>query len=178
MNNIQKLNDKKMKLEKQRHTFPPIFNQNSTVLILGTFPSVKSREASFFYHHPQNRFWKIIASLTESKVPQTIEEKQNMLLSNNIAVWDVVESCRIKGSSDSSICDVMPSDLNIVLDHAPIKKIYANGQKAYQLYMKYSYEKTGRPIEKLPSSSPANASWSLDRLLEAWKVIRIYDTSS
>ncbi|HOA42250.1 MAG TPA: DNA-deoxyinosine glycosylase [Bacillota bacterium] len=160
-----------MASERFVHPVEPLFNENSRVLILGTFPSPKSREGKFFYHHPQNRFWKVMAALTGPPAPETIEEKKELILSNGFAVWDVVKSCRVTGASDSSIKDVVPTDLSIILDHAPIEKIYANGGTAYKLYMKYSYPKTGRPIEKLPSTSPANAAWSLERLIEAWSVI-------
>ncbi|NLY72011.1 MAG: DNA-deoxyinosine glycosylase [Clostridiales bacterium] len=165
-----------MDLKRHYHTSPPIFDGKSMVLILGTFPSVRSREANFFYHHPQNRFWKVIAKLTGSAEPKTIEQKRKLLLDNRIAVWDVVHSCRLKASSDSSIRDVVPNDLSVILDHAPIEKIFANGNKAYELYMRYSFEKTKRPITRLPSTSPANARWSLERLLEDWKVVLAPDT--
>jgi TDG/mug DNA glycosylase family protein len=165
-----------MKLERHYHTIPPVFDENSRVLILGTFPSIKSREANFFYHHPQNRFWRVIAKLTGNIEPKNIEEKRKLLLDNNIAVWDVIHSCRLKGSSDSSIRDVVPNDLSVILDHAPIENIFANGNKAYELYMRYSFDKIKRPIEKLPSTSPANARWSFERLLEDWKVILASDT--
>lgn len=158
-------------MERIYHTFPPVFDGNSEILILGTFPSVKSREAQFYYHHPQNRFWKVIAYLTNSPLPESIDEKKKLLLDNNIAIWDVIKSCEIKGSSDSSIRNAEPADLSVILDNAPIERIFANGDKAYKLYMKYSYRKTGRKILKLPSTSPANAAWTLDRLLKAWKVI-------
>ncbi|NLP29663.1 MAG: DNA-deoxyinosine glycosylase [Clostridiales bacterium] len=165
-----------MKLERHYHTIPPVFDENSRVLILGTFPSIKSREANFFYHHPQNRFWRVIAKLTGNIEPKNIEEKRKLLLDNNIAVWDVIHSCRLKGSSDSSIRDVVPNDLSVILDHAPIENIFANGNKAYELYMRYSFDEIKRPIEKLPSTSPANARWSFERLLEDWKVILASDT--
>lgn len=162
---------KSMAPERFVHPVEPLFNENSRVLILGTFPSPKSREGKFFYHHPQNRFWKVMAALTGPPAPETIEEKKELILSNGFAVWDVVKSCRITGASDSSIKDVVPTDLSIIFDNALIEKIYANGGTAYKLYMKYSYSKTGRPIEKLPSTSPANAAWGLERLIEAWSVI-------
>ncbi len=154
------------------HPIEPLFDEHSRILILGTFPSPRSREGEFFYHHPQNRFWKVMAYLTDFPVPETIAQKKAMMLGNGIAVWDVIQICRITGASDSSIRDVVPTDLSIILDHAPIERIFANGAKAYDLYMKYSYPKTGRPIVKLPSTSPANAAWSLDRLIEAWSIIR------
>lgn len=161
-----------MELEHFVHPVPPLFDSDCKTLILGSFPSPKSREGRFFYHHPQNRFWKVIAGLTGSPVPETIEEKKSLLLGNHIAVWDVIYSCQIKGASDSSIRDVVPTDLRVILDHAPIKRIFANGGTAYQLYMKYTYPETQKTITKLPSTSPANAAWTLDRLLEAWAVIR------
>lgn len=153
------------------HPVAPFFGESSRILILGTFPSPKSREGKFFYHHPQNRFWKVIAALTDCPLPETIAQKKAMMLDNGIAVWDVIQSCRVTGASDSSIRDVVPTNLGPILDHAPIEKIFANGGTAYNLYMKYSYPKTGRSIVKLPSTSPANASWSLERLIEAWSVI-------
>ena len=157
-----------------RHTFPPIYDQNSRILILGTFPSVKSREISFYYGHPQNRFWKVLSGIQGAPVPQTVQEKTEFLLEQRIAIWDVIASCDIIGSSDSSIRNVVPADLSVILDHAPIRQIFANGGKAFELYQKYSYPVTNRKIQKLPSTSPANAVWNLDRLTEAWGVIRAY----
>ena len=156
-------------LSYEEHTFMPVYNKSSKILILGSFPSVKSREAGFYYHHPQNRFWKVIAGLTKEKVPKTIEEKKNMLLKHNIAIWDVIKSCEITGSSDSSIKNVVPADIGSILQKSHIEKIYANGGKAYQLYMKYIYPDTKREIIKLPSTSPANATYSLEYLLEIWR---------
>lgn len=153
------------------HTFAPVFDKESRILILGTFPSVKSRENQFYYGHPQNRFWKVIASLMKDEVPVTIEEKRKLLLRNHIAIWDVIHSCSITGSGDASIRDVVPNDLTEIMEKADIEKIYANGNKAYELYQKYMYSYTGKEIEKLPSTSPANAGYSLEKLLEKWKVI-------
>lgn len=152
-----------------RHEFEPVFDRDSKILILGTLPSVKSRENNFYYGHPQNRFWKLIAEIFDEKdIPKTIEQKKEMLLRNHIAIWDVVSECDIIGSSDSSIKNVVPTDLKIVLDTAKIDKIYANGSKAYELYMKYQHVKTGREIIKLPSTSPANAAYSLEKLINCW----------
>ena len=158
--------------EKVSHTFEPVYDEKSRILILGTFPSVKSREQNFYYGHPQNRFWKLLAALTDSEIPDTIPRKKEMLLRNHIAIWDVIESCEIIGSSDSSIRNVVPADLNRILQNAPIEAIYANGGKAYELYEKYARSFTGRPIEKLPSTSPANAAWQMERLIGAWSVIK------
>ena len=158
------------------HTIKPVFNKDSKVLILGSFPSVKSREDQFFYGHPQNRFWEVISHLTNTKpTPKTTNDKKQMLLTNNIAVFDVIKSCDITGSSDSSIKNVEPWDLSPILKHSCIKNIYANGSKAYQLYMKYCYSKTNMLITKLPSTSPANASYNLEKLLLYWKQIIVWN---
>lgn len=150
------------------HTFEPVFDDKSDVLILGSFPSVKSRENQFYYGHPQNRFWKVTAGVFKEAVPQTIEEKRAFLLRNHIAVWDVIASCDIVGSSDSSIRNVVPNDMQIILGQAPIRAIYANGDKAYQLFLKYC-KKEGQPeVYKLPSTSPANAAWNIEQLIATW----------
>lgn len=150
------------------HTFDPVYDEHSRILILGSFPSVKSRERSFYYGHSQNRFWKLMANLLHVPVPETIEEKKDMLLSHGIAVWDVIAACDIKGSSDSSIRNVIPADINRVLRAADIEVIIANGDTAYKLYRKYCEPHTGREAVKCPSTSPANAIFTLDRLMEAW----------
>lgn len=160
--------------ERLEHPVSPVYNSESKILILGTFPSVKSREGKFFYHHPQNRFWKVISAVFNEEVPKTIVEKKELLLRNKIALWDVIESCEIEGSSDNSIKNVIPNDISLILGKADIQKIYANGSVAYALYKKYIYEKTGREIIRLPSTSPANASYSLERLIEIWSCIRDY----
>ena len=155
----------------QYHNIPPVYDINSKVLILGSFPSVKSREAKFFYGHPQNRFWKVLATLLKEPVPDTIEEKKAMLLAHRIALWDVIQSCDIKGSSDSSIKNVQPTDIGMILEKTNVTQIYANGNKAGQLYKRYQFSVTGIEATVLPSTSPANAAWSFDRLCEAWRVI-------
>lgn len=157
------------------HPVLPVYNQESNILILGSFPSVKSREGEFFYHHPQNRFWKVISAIYEERLPETIDDKRQLLLRNKIALWDVVESCEISGSADSSIKNVIVNDISPILEHAKIKKIYANGATAYSLYKKYIYNSIRREIIKLPSTSPANASYSLERLIECWTCIRQND---
>ncbi len=150
------------------HTFEPVFDGNSEILILGTFPSVKSRENHFYYGNPQNRFWKVTAALAGEEPKETVPEKREFLLRSHIAVWDVIAECEIAGSSDSSIRNVKPNDMSVILDHAPVRGIFANGAKAYDLYMKYCYPTVNREIVKLPSTSPANAAWSVDRLVEEW----------
>lgn len=154
------------------HTFDPVFNKESKILILGSFPSVKSRENNFYYGHPQNRFWKVLAQLFEVNVPQTIEEKKTFLLEHHIAIWDVIESCTIIGSSDASIKDVVVNDFSKVLEHSVVERIYVNGGKAYELYRKYAQERIGIQAIKLPSTSPANAAWNLEKLCNAWSIIK------
>lgn len=153
------------------HEFKPVYDEHSRLLILGTFPSVKSREMSFYYGHPQNRFWKLIAALNGEEVPERedIPAKKQMLLRHGIALWDVIASCQITGSSDSSIRDVVPNDIGALLQQTNITHIYANGAKAYELYMKYVYDQTHAPIVKLPSTSPANAAYSFEKLCEIWE---------
>ncbi len=151
------------------HEIPPIFNTESKVLILGSFPSVKSREGCFFYHHPQNRFWKVISAITNESLPQTIEDKKALLIKHHIAVWDVIASCDIYGSSDSSIKNVVPNDLSIILNQAPIEHIYCNGATSYNLYNKYIFKTTDINAVKLPSTSPANAACSLEKLINVWR---------
>ncbi len=156
------------------HPFPPICDNRSKILILGTLPSVKSRETDFYYGHKQNRFWKVLAAVCKSSVPKSVEEKKALLLQNYIALWDVVLSCDIKGSSDSSIKNVVPTDLQRILSNSEVIQIYANGVKAGQLYKKYQEQDIGREITVLPSTSPANAVWTLERLIESWSVIERY----
>lgn len=143
----------------------------SKILILGSFPSVKSREEGFFYGHPQNRFWKVLAAIFNENIPQTIQEKKEFLLNNKVAVWDVIHSCEITGSSDSSIKNVEVNDLTRILNTADIKQIFVNGKKAYSLYNKYMKQIVMKEAICLPSTSPANAAWNIDRLVEAWKII-------
>lgn len=160
-----------MEYEHIVHSFEPVYDKASEILILGTLPSVKSRENNFYYGHKQNRFWKVLATLLKEPVPDTIEEKKAMLLAHRIALWDVIQSCDIKGSSDSSIKNVQPTDIGMILEKTNITRIYANGNKAGQLYKRYQFPVTGREATVLPSTSPANAAWSLERLCEAWYVI-------
>ena len=154
------------------HPFSPVFDGNSEILILGSLPSVKARENAFYDGHPQNRFWRVLASIYRTEVPDSIEGKTGLLLTNRIALWDVISSCDIRGSSDSSIRNVVPTDLNRIIKDANIRHIYANGKTAAALYNKYQFKKTGVSITTLPSTSPANAAWSVDRLVSAWRVIR------
>lgn len=160
-----------MEYEHIVHSFEPVYDKASEILILGTLPSVKSRENNFYYGHKQNRFWKVLATLLKEPVPDTIEEKKAMLLAHRIALWDVIQSCDIKGSSDSSIKNVQPTDIGMILEKTNVTQIYANGNKAGQLYKRYQFPVTGIEAMVLPSTSPANAAWSLERLCEVWHVI-------
>ncbi len=158
----------------EQHEIAPVYDAHARILILGSFPSVKSREAHFFYGHPQNRFWRVLAAVTGQDVPMDIPEKREFLLKNDIALWDVIKSCEIQGSSDSSIRNVVPNDLSRILDTADIRQIYVNGGTAYRLYQKYLYPETRRTAVRLPSTSPANAACSLENLTGQWGVIREY----
>ena len=152
----------------QYHNIPPVYDKNSKILILGSFPSVKSREAKFFYGHPQNRFWKVLSAVLGCDCPVTAEEKKAMLLSHNIAVWDVIGSCEIMGSSDASIRSVIPNDIASLVKKTSIIAIFANGATSYNMYKRYCRDAVGLEAVKLPSTSPANASYSLERLTEEW----------
>ena len=154
------------------HPISPVYDKNSKILILGSFPSVKSREQMFFYGHPKNRFWQVIAAVFGRSVPETVEDKRKMLYSLNIALWDVIHSCDIDGSSDSSIKNVVPNDLSLILNSADIKKIFLNGKTAEKYYNKYFKNSVNKEVISLPSTSPANAAWSLEKLIEKWRVIK------
>lgn len=153
------------------HPIAPVYDGRSRILILGSFPSARSRETGFFYGHPQNRFWKLLAFLYGQNVPESIAEKRAFLLSNRLALWDVIASCEIQGSSDASISSVTANDLSPLLNAAPIEKIFTNGKTADALYKKYILPRTQRQTVCLPSTSPANAAWTFDRLCSAWRVI-------
>lgn len=154
------------------HPFPPLFDGNSRTLILGSFPSVKSRENRFFYGHPQNRFWKVISSVFGEPLPETIPEKKQLILRNRLALWDSVAFCEVTGSADASLRCVLPNDLRIILDSAPIGRIYCNGRKSHGVYTRLIEPITGRKAECLPSTSPANAQWRLEQLTEAWSILK------
>ena len=161
-----------MEMESLRHPFPAIYAPDSRILILGSFPSVKSREQRFFYGHPQNRFWRVLAALLDTDVPQSVEEKRAFLLAHRIALWDVIASCEIAGSSDASIRNAVPNDHLPILETASIRQVFTNGGTAHRLYRKYIYPLTGREDIALPSTSPANAARSLDALVDAWQIVR------
>lgn len=156
------------------HDFQPVFDARSRVLLLGTMPSPKSRETGFYYGHPRNRFWKVIAEVCGEAVPQTREEKIKLALSHHIAVWDVLAGCDIRGAEDSSIRNPVANDMGVILNHAQIQAVFTTGTKAYQLYQKYCYPKTGMKARNLPSTSPANCRISDKELYEAYRIILQY----
>ena len=156
------------------HPIEPVYDKASRILILGSFPSVMSREAGFFYGHPQNRFWKLLAAMFGESVPKTVPEKADMLRRHHIAAWDSIHSCDIEGSSDSSITNVVPNDFTEIFAAADIRAVFTNGRKSHEIYTRYCLPQTGRPAVCLPSTSPANAAWTMDKLLKAWKVILEY----
>lgn len=155
------------------HNIQPLYDNNSKILILGSFPSVKSRETMFFYHHSQNRFWKIMSELFNDSF-DTIDNKKKNLLKYNIALWDVIESCEIKGSSDSTITNVKINNINSIINKSKIKTVFTNGKKSYELYNKYCLKETKIEAIPLPSTSPANAKYSLKQLIKEWNVIKVY----
>lgn len=161
-------------MSRTQHGIEPVYSEHSEILILGSFPSVKSRENHFFYGHPQNRFWKVLAGVLEAELPISIEQKTDFLLRHHIAVWDVIASCEIKGSSDSSIKNVIPNDIDRILSISPIRQIYTNGNTSSGLYDRYLLKLTEKPAVKLPSTSPANAAFSLERLISSWSCIKNY----
>ncbi len=176
------------------HPFGPLYNETSRVLILGSFPSVKSREVSFYYGHPQNRFWRVMRALFDDAVyeeamaglpvalPPTIEDKKALILSHHLALWDSIQSCTITGSSDSSIRDASANDIPRLLKEAPIHTICCNGAASYKVFVKYALPmieeycaQQGRPVPdivKLPSTSPANAACSLPKLISEWQIVK------
>lgn len=163
--------------ERIDHPFGPTFNKNSRVLILGSFPSVKTRAQAFPYGHPQNRFWPIISRILEVDPPLLATEPERtrrILLEGKIAIWDSIASCRITGSSDSSIKDATPTDLGRIFEEADIKMVFCNGATSYRYYQRWQYKQFGREAILLPSTSPANAAWSMDRLYDTWKQIKDY----
>lgn len=154
------------------HPFEPLYGRESRILILGSFPSVRSREQMFYYGHPQNRFWKVIAAVLNKDEPESVEDKKTLILDNGLALWDSIASCEITGSYDSSIRKATANDLSIIIDNSKVEKIYCNGRKSHELYHKYIECDTGIQAVCLPSTSPANAQWKYEDLVDAWSVIR------
>lgn len=160
-----------MKLQTVVHTIPPLYDSESRVLLLGSIPSPKSREIGFFYGHPQNRFWRVLAAVLDEPLPQTIAEKRAMCLRRHIALWDTIARCDIAGASDTSIKNAVPNDIGRLLRESRIERIFATGGKSAELYRKLIEPQLHVPVTQLPSTSPANAAWSLDRLIQAYRVI-------
>ena len=160
-----------MEYEHIVHPFPPLFDENSEILILGSLPSVKSREQMFFYGHPQNRFWPLLARLLNEPEPRSIEEKKELVLKHHIALWDTICSCDIIGSGDSSIKNVVPTDLKPILQGSKVSRIYCNGRTSWKYFRRYQERELGIEAQALPSTSPANAAWTMDMLASAWKII-------
>lgn len=157
-----------MKQERQIHPIAPLYNEQSLALILGSFPSVKSRETMFFYGHPQNRFWPVLAELFGEATPKSVEEKKKLAQRHGIALWDVIAQCEIRGSSDSSIANAVPNDITKILRATDIRAVFCNGTTAYTYYNKYCRTNTGREAILLPSTSPANARWTKEKLVKEW----------
>jgi len=156
------------------HPIAPVWDEHSRVLILGSFPSVRSREQGFFYGHPQNRFWPMIADLLGEERPVSVDEKREMALRHHIAMWDTIYSCDIKGSSDSSIKNVCPTDLRQIIDGSQVKNVFCNGNTSGAYYKKYQEKELGIKAVVLPSTSPANAAWNMERLKNEWGIILKY----
>lgn len=161
-------------LERVEHPLEPVFDGQSSVLVLGTMPSPRSRETGFYYNHPQNRFWKVMAALFDEPLPTTNEGKRALVLRHGIALWDVLAACSIQGASDGSISACVPNDLGLILDAAPIQAIFCTGAKAAELYGRHCQPATGLECARLPSTSPANAATSLPQLIEAYQAIVPY----
>ncbi len=157
--------------EKVWHTLPPLYNDHSRVLILGTMPSPKSREAGFYYAHPQNRFWRVLSAVLGETLPGTIDGRREMCLRHGVALWDVLRTCEIEGASDAAIREPEANDIAWLIAQADIRAIFATGAKAAELYQKLAFPHTGVEVCRLPSTSPANAAWTLERLTEAYRAI-------
>lgn len=155
-------------------SFDPVVQQGAKILILGSWPSPKSWEEGFYYGHPRNRFWQLLAELLEQPTPQTIQQKKELLVENSIALWDTLQSCEIDGASDASIRNAVPNDVAALIQKYDIKAVFCNGSAAMKFYKKFHFPQTNIQAMALPSTSPANASYSLHQLKEQWNVIKEY----
>ena len=158
-------------MKKIKHELEPIYKKDSEILILGSIPSVKSREQGFYYAHPKNRFWQVLAIILKEDLPETIEEKRVFLERNKIALWDVLASCNIEKSSDASIKNIKVNNINKLIKETNIKKIFTLGKKAYDIYQKEVFPKTKIAAIYLPSTSPANATFHLEELVKEYQII-------
>ena len=156
-------------MEHIEHPFPPVVDEGCRFLILGSFPSVKSRSDGFFYGHPQNRFWKMLSTVFDEDLPKDIAAKRALLLRHHIALWDVIAACDIAGSSDASVKNAVPVDITRVTNVARIERVICNGSLAYKLYHRHLESVVGLPAIALPSTSPANAACSFAQLVNIWK---------
>lgn len=163
-----------VKQEHVTHEFGAFYDENSKILILGTIPSPKSREMGFYYGHPRNRFWKVLAQLLDEPFPETVDERKAMLKKHGIALWDVLASCEIHGAADSSIKDPVPNDMDVIFKAADIKAVFTTGTTATKLYMKHCYPVCGISATGLPSTSPANCACSYEKLVDAYSQILKY----
>jgi len=159
-----------MKPQVVTHAFAPVYDRHSRLLILGTMPSPQSVKNGFYYSHPQNRFWPLLAALYNEPVPQNVQAKTSFVLKHNLALWDVLASCEIAGAADASIRQAVPNDLTIILKEAPIERIFTTGKTAYNLFQKHIAPQLHREAVYLPSTSPANqALFPWDKLLAVWR---------
>ena len=156
-------------MQQIEHPFPPVVDEACRILILGSFPSGKSREDGFYYGHPQNRFWKMLAAIYKEEIPIDIQKKRTLLLRHHIALWDVIASCEIEGSSDASVRNAVPVDISLITNVATIERVICNGKLAAKLYHQHLEKLIGLPAVAMPSTSPANASCSLEKLIQAWQ---------
>ena len=156
-------------MQQIEHPFLPVVDEECRILILGSFPSGKSREDGFYYGHPQNRFWKMLAAIYKEEIPIDIQKKRTLLLRHHIALWDVIASCEIEGSSDASVRNAVPVDISLITNVAPIERVICNGKLAAKLYHQHLETLVGLPAVAMPSTSPANASCSLEKLIQAWQ---------
>lgn len=154
------------------HNIPPVCDDMSRVLVLGSFPSVISRAQAFFYAHPQNRFWKVLAAVFHESVPETVEEKKALLHAHHVALWDVIKSCEVQGSADSSITNVVPNDVPSLIRNTRVTRVILNGRTAEKYYKKFILPAVPLPYVCLPSTSPANAGTGMEKLIEAWSILK------
>lgn len=161
-----------MEYERVTHPFGPLYDENSEVLVLGSIPSPKSREVNFFYGHPQNRFWPVLAAVFGEPAPRSIEEKRALALRHHVALWDTLASCEIRGASDAAIRNPVPNDIAGLIAKTRIRAVFCTGAVSHKLYTRLCQPQTGIPAGRLPSTSPANAAWSFARLIEAYRVLR------
>ena len=157
------------------HTLEPIYDSESKVLILGSMPSIKSREVNFYYAHPKNRFWNTLERVFDIKIGDSIDDKKKFLHDYHIALFDVIKECDILSSSDNSIKNPIPNDFSNIIKNSKIKTIFTTGKKSYELYNKLCYKDTHIKAIYLPSTSPANCTHGIeDKLYNEYSKIKDY----